>query len=387
MITRLQGLVSGLRAAARASGRSLASIVQESLALRLSPARLGVSEYLDFRLYEQDLTAAQKRAFGGYRAQAVLEDLLIDDYSLILSLDKATFYALMRGYGLAVPETRATYAPGRSIALGEMLASVGELAAFLRSAALPLYLKPAYGAYGRGNASVEAIEGDQVLLGNGARMDIEAFCASLDDRAGFGWLAQESLRSHPAIAERCGPKISGVRLHTFLTPSGPRILRAIWKVNVGARDSDNFEHGRSGNLLARVDEDSGKVLRVVSGVGVAQVVDPPHPVTGASLVDFTLPDWPGIRELACRAATVFPGFICPGWDIALSDRGPRILEVNSFGDIDLSQHAYRRGFIDSEFVELLAQRGLASLLDGPARRTQRAAGNGRLGRRKAHWPW
>lgn len=387
MIAALTGFAAQFRAASRATGRPLAELVAEAARLRFAGRRLRVSEYFDFRLYERDLTMAEKRAFGGDIAQSALEDLLIDDYSRILSLDKLSFYSMMRGYGIAVPDTRAVYSTNRTTVLGEALSSPGELAAFLRATRLPVYLKPVFGAYGRGNASIDAIEEDEARLGDGSRVRVDAFCASLADRSGFGWLVQESLRSHPAIRERCGPKISGVRLHTFLTPSGPRIVRAIWKVNIGERDSDNFEHGRSGNLLARVDEDSGRVLRVVSGVGDAQVVDPPHPVTGAPLVGFVLPDWPRVRELVCRGATAFPGFICPGWDVALSDGGPCILEVNAFGDIDLSQHAYRRGFLDSELVELLAQRGLSGLLEGPAGATQRAPANGRLGRRKAHWPW
>ena len=313
--------------------------------------------------------------------------LLIDDYRRILSLDTASFYAMMRGYGVAVPETRAVYAPGRPAALGEALGSPDDLAAFLRATRLPVYLKPAYGSYGKGNASVEAIEGSTLVLGNGSRIGLDDFCASLGDRSGFGWVVQESLRSHPDIRELCGPKISGVRIHTFLTPSGPRITRAIWKVNVGVRDSDNFEHGRSGNLLARVDADSGRVTRVVAGVGAGQSVDPPHPVTGATLVGFTLPGWPEIKALVCKAATAFPGFLCPGWDIALTDEGPRILEVNAFGDIDLSQHAHRRGFLDEDFMRMLADRGLESLLVGPGRPTERCPANGRLGRRRSHWRW
>lgn len=64
MIDRLAALGARFRAAAAIARRPVHSLVREALGLRLGGLRLGVSEYLDFRLYENDLSQAQKRAFG-----------------------------------------------------------------------------------------------------------------------------------------------------------------------------------------------------------------------------------------------------------------------------------------------------------------------------------
>jgi len=66
--------------AAGESGRSLATLVVEALKLRASPTRLGLSEYIDFKLYLDDLTFSEKASFGGLRTQGLLEEILIDDY-------------------------------------------------------------------------------------------------------------------------------------------------------------------------------------------------------------------------------------------------------------------------------------------------------------------
>lgn len=376
-----------LAAAARSVHRTLPSVLLEALRLRFGPGRLGLSEYVDFRLYADDLTFEAKQRFGGWRAQQVLEEILVDDYSRLLSLDKITMYALMASYRLPIPEVRAVYGSHRPGAM-RSFAEPAALATFLREpGVLPLYVKPSFGSYGRGNTLLVELKGDRLVLGNGDSVDLLDFCRSLESRSGLGWVLQEPLLPARSIAEHCGGKISGVRLHTFLTPSGPQPVKAIWKLNIGTKDSDNFHHGQSGNLLAAVDLATGQVTRVIGGVGPAQRIDPPHPVSGHTFKGFQLPHWRAIVDVALDAHLAFPGFICPGWDIAVCEDGPRLLEVNGFGDIDLPQHAHRQGFLDDAFIALMRTRGLDALLQAPPRPQRRSPENHRLGARRWHWRW
>jgi hypothetical protein len=368
--------------------RSVASLLSEATRLRLSQLRLGYSEYIDFRLYESDVPREDKQAFGGVRAQAILEELLIDDYSKILSLDKVTMYALLAGFELPIPRLRATYRSLRPSSLPS-LQTPADLERYLtRNGGAPVYFKRAFGSYGRGNLLVRGVDGGHVVLGSGRTEPLPQFCASLDDGRTLGWILQEPLSPHPDIMALTGSdKISGLRVHSFLSAQSTRVIKAIFKINIGQRDSDNFEHGASGNMLGAVDIASGRVMRAISGVGLDQRVNPRHPVTGADIVGFALPNWSDVVDLVGEAQKAFPGFICPGWDVALCADGPKILEVNAFGDIDLSQHAYRRGFLDADLQALLRERGLGALLTGPAKRRSRSPKNDRIGARKHHWRW
>ncbi|MBI3368146.1 MAG: hypothetical protein HY021_06810 [Burkholderiales bacterium] len=367
-------MFDGLIAAARAGGRSPLALLIESVRLRFGWPHLGWAEYLDFRLHEPALSFDAKRRFGGWRAQHRLEQILVDDKSMFMTLDKITMYALLRAHGLPVPTVRAAYRGARPRALPNPQ-TPAQLAALLRQPGFaPVYLKPSFGAYGRGNTLLAAVDDDHAVLGDGSRVALDAFCASLDDGRGLGWVLQDALTPHPQIAALCGDKISGVRVHSFLAPDGPRILKAVWKVNLGAEDSDNFRHGASGNLLASVDVASGRVRRTIAGVGLARRVDPPHPRTGRALTGFTLPDWPAMVALVRDAQLAFPGFLCPGWDIALTDQGPLILEVNAFGDIDLPQHADGAGFLDDALLDAMRSRGIDGL-----RQTRSQP--------RRHWPW
>ncbi len=382
---RALGAFSAIRQASRESGRPVRELFAEAIGLRLGIGRLGLLEYLDYRLYLNDLDAEQKSAFGGWRAQQLLERLLVDDYSRFLSLDKLTMYALMRGLGFPIPELRAVYGLTRPQSFTN-LGSPEALADYLQDGRnLPVYLKPAFGAYGRGNTLILGVEGDQLRLGDGSSVSVRSFCESLNSRASLGWLLQQPLCSHPDLAEVCGDKISSVRIHTFLGAGGPEVVSALLKVNAGAQDCDNFRHGESGNLLGALDIATGRVTRVVSGTGSTQKLVEQHPRSGKCLIDLQLPAWQAVVALALDAQLAFPGYLCPGWDIAICPDGPKILEVNYFGDIDLPQHAYRRGFLDDKLIALMKSRGLdlASSGESACSRFLRLNGRSRL----RVWPW
>lgn len=386
-MVKAKRLTECLISAARASARSVSALLLEMVRLRFSTGRLGMSEYFDFRLYMNDLSFKEKAAFGGWRVQGILEDILVDDYSRFLSLDKISMYMLISAYDLPVPKLRVAYLSHRPSSLPS-IRTPEDLARFLATdGVLPLYLKPSFGSYGRGNTLVQRTDGNRLVLGDGAHVPIDTFCKSLDNGRNLGWILQESLSPHRDIDEICGNKISGVRMHSFLSPDGPRLTKAIWKINIGREDSDNFRHGASGNLLAAIDMQSGKVTRVIAGTGLEQAMDSVHPVSGKPLVGFTIPCWNEVKALVCDAQEAFPGYICPGWDIAICPDGPKILEVNFMGDIDLPQHAHRRGFLDDEFLGLMRDRGLAGLLNGPTLARQQSSRNGRFGRRHHHWAW
>lgn len=370
-----------------ATGRSALSMLVEWASLRAGAGKVGLSEYFDYQIYRRDLSRPEKSAFASYRVQHVLEQLLVDEYSRILSLDKLTYYLLMEGSGLPVPHTHALYAPRGRHFPRVVLRTPDELADWLAASdAYPLYLKPAYGGHGRGNLTLLGCAEGQIELVGGKRMPVRKLVESMADPAGFGWLIQEALRPHPDIARRCGERISGVRLHVFLTHSGPRFLIGVWKINSGLRDSDNFIQGRVGNLAAEIALETGAITRVVSGIGPGANLVEAHPVTGARLLGYTLPGWDQLHPLMHRAALVFPGFLYQAWDIALTDRGPVPLEINYFGDVDLPQFATGRGFLSPELMDCLRERGLDRLLAGRPQ-IDRINPNGRRGRRSAHWPF
>ena len=105
------------------------------------------------------------------------------------------------------------------------------------------------------------------------------------------------------------------------------------------------------NLLALVED--GKVSRVINR---AREEGTEHPDSARSLL-IELPDYQKAGELAFRCAPYFSATRLQAYDIALTNAGPTIVEINVGGDFDLPQLASRRGFRSGRFKEFLESRG------------------------------
>jgi len=105
-----------------------------------------------------------------------------------------------------------------------------------------------------------------------------------------------------------------------------------------------------GALPAYVDLDSG-----VLGTGRRRH-DPDYisfiPGTDTSFIGFKLPYWSEVKELALRAAAAFPGVRSIGWDIAISEQGPVLIEGNTGWSKDLIQMPTTKGLMTGEFKTL-----------------------------------
>jgi Sugar-transfer associated ATP-grasp len=378
----------------RRAGRSAPSIIADWLRVRRGAGRLQLWEYFYYNLDRTELSAQERAAFVGWFGQDVLVEFLVDEYSMILNVDKVTFDYVARGAGLPVPEIFAVYAPRPRPGRFKALTSPQQLRDFLREwRRFPIYCKPACGGSGSKNFQIERWADERAVVTGGTTLSPEELAARLTEPTGLGFLLLETLRPHSEIESVAGDSISGVRLHVLRRPGGPVIFRPLWKPARRGAVVDNFQNGESGNMLAAIDVASGRIERVISGSGRNQLVNQPHPDTGRQLVGFELPYWQALRELA-REAELFPGFLCQGWDVAICSTGPVILEVNWFGDVIGPQLAHGRGFLEGEMLTLLQERGLEPLLKGRFKRLRPGryarswvCPNGRLGRRKAHWPY
>jgi hypothetical protein len=88
---------------------------------------------------------------------------------------------------------------------------------------------------------------------------------------------------------------------------------------------------------------------VIQGTGTDQVELERHPDTEQPLMGATPPDWPALTALCLRADRAFPGLRMQAWDVALTERGPVLVEVYIGGDFNLPQLAHATGLMDERF--------------------------------------
>ena len=343
-------------------GKSPWNQVREICRLRYGRGKLRPDEYYYYGLYDdRRFSFADKARFLGRSTQdRIIRQCNAPEWWFIAH-DKLVCYALLAGLDLPVPATRALYHGAGRFAAVPAFAEPAALAAHLRTGMrYPFFGKPVAGIRSIGVAAVERYDagGDALVFLGGRTLALDGFVKELEPYRKHGYLFQEMLRPHPEVAALCGPRLSTVRLIVLLEQGEPAVSHALWKIPVGDNPADNF--WRPGNLLAGLNAADGRVIRVVQGAGAAQVELERHPDTEQPLVGAVLPDWAALTELCWRAARAFPGLRMQAWDVALTERGPVLVEVNIGGDFNLPQLAHATGLMDERFCAFLERNAEAA---------------------------
>lgn len=296
--------------------------------LRWGRGRLDPWEYYFFQVFLDRYPMEEKRRFIGWRREIALDRMLNRGPAREVANDKLKFAAFMHAHAAPLPRIVAVYRPDGSELAGAIgLHDSAAAAEFLdKRSVYPLFAKPIRGAHGRLARALHDPADGAALLG-----DPES------RRRGRAYLFQELLRTHDEIRPICGDRLTSLRLVVLTRDDTPRILSAVWRVPTGDNVTDNFDVGFAGNLVARVDVDGGDVDNIVQGFGWRSRPTDCHPDTGGRLRGLRLPDWRAAKTLCLECAGHFPGLRLQHWDIALTNRGPVILELNVAGGLRTPQ--------------------------------------------------
>lgn len=347
-----------IRYAKKEAKRGYLSQMSDILRLRLGRTRLGIAEYYYFRLYDGKFSpGASKKNFLGWRMEEEIDRQMNSREWWSVANDKLIFYSLMEGLALPYPRVKAIYCRGERYFPGAaLLADKGAVGDYLRCEGnYPLFLKPVDASYGRGAMAFLRYDRsrDEIHLACGKSEKADALTVSILSPREKGYILTEMLAPHPDLEKVCGPRLSSVRVIVLLERGIPRIFRAVWKITTGNNITDNFAHGKNGNLLGWVDVNNGRIEQAVGGIGSSLGVMNTHPDTKAALAGITLPCWSELKAIVSRGGSAYPGLTMQHWDIALARGGPVVLELNVEGGLDIHQLARLRGFYDEEFEDYL----------------------------------
>lgn len=124
-----------------------------------------------------------------------------------------------------------------------------------------------------------------------------------------------------------------------LSPSGLNTLRVITqlgednKVNIlGAMlritINSSIDNLAAGNIAAPIDVDTGLVNGPAVYSDITKADEYEHPVTKAPIIGFKIPFWEESMKMVTEAALLNPNNRSIGWDIAITDQGPELIEGN-----------------------------------------------------------
>ena len=137
-------------------------------------------------------------------------------------------------------------------------------------------------------------------------------------------LAEEYVVQHPDMNELSPSGLNTVRIITQIDKGQVDFLGARLRISVNSM-VDNMA---AGNLAAPVDISTGRV----NGPGVYSDItksdQPVHPITGVQIIGFQIPFWPEVCHMARDAALFDTRNRSVGWDIAITEDGPELIEGN-----------------------------------------------------------
>jgi hypothetical protein len=168
------------------------------------------------------------------------------------------------------------------------------------------------------------------------------------------YLIQRRLVPHADLADLSGNILTTIRMVTIRNENGDHeATHAAFRMPNGPHAKvDNFH---AGGLAAKVDIETGE-LGPGSDIGLRPDAawHTTHPDSGAPLEGRKIPFWKETLDLARRAHAALHHWAVIGWDIAIVDDGPVVIEGNSGADLDIIQRSHREPMGDSRFGELLA---------------------------------
>jgi len=365
VLDKFSGYISFLKRVSAEHGIPPLRQISEIIHLSRGAGRIGPSDYYAYRLFDDSISLKEKETFVGWRAEARLDSLNEPSWHC-LGLDKVLMYGLFRSNGIRHPETRAIYLPGRGRPLtgASSLKTSEELCSWLRAGAnYPFFSKPSASGFGRCAFFADRYDPgqDRLVFKGGGSAKVEDFENLFGDVERLGYLFQTPIRPDSRLVGNLGPIVSSLRMMVLIDEvEGPLLHRCFWKLPTGANTHDNYDGGRTGNLAAAIDHQTGKISRVITGFGLDVVEVTHHPDSGVLLNTVSVPDWDNVLDFTFRAALTLPKLRFQQWDISLSDAGPMALEVNLFGTAGgtASQLLYGRGLLDDTMKSFLSRHGL-----------------------------
>lgn len=365
MLTNLTGNLNVLRRwaalATSQSGKSLLTQLREIRALRGMGGQCGMSDYYCYKLYDDGYQHGRGAPdFLGWRLEQRFGLALNPRHAVLPAWDKLAFMTLAYAAGLPAAPLRAYYHAAKVLpdSQAEHLGTPAAVAAFLREPSnFPLFAKPAFSQQGKGADYLAGYDSasDSLVMLNGAMVAVEEFLqrmtVSFDPqyhRPECGFLFQPPLVPSAAVrAVTDWTAICGVRVTCLNGPGGIQPIGSLWKIAVPPNHVDNFSKGKYGNMLADVDVATGRVARALTRFWPDASISVKHPLTGAVLDGFQLPEWNKIMDVCRHGGATFPLMRVHHWDFALTDRGPVILELNDLGST-IGMQIHGRGLLTEE---------------------------------------
>jgi hypothetical protein len=147
------------------------------------------------------------------------------------------------------------------------------------------------------------------------------------------FLFQETVKQHHELNRLNSSCLNTIRFDTFINREGVAdLISGYIRMSIRNCYIDNIS---SGGCQVGIDLQTGKLKKLgytpIKCFGVKVLKE--HPVSKITFENFEIPMFSQAKELVLRTAKYMPGLRLVGWDVAIGETGPVLVEGNSDYDI------------------------------------------------------
>ena len=217
----------------------------------------------------------------------------------------------------------------------------------------PLFAKNIRGIWSAGSFRISGCTETHVMVDGREPVTFDTFVS--DILGDCSYLIQECVTPH-SFFDGIVDAVATVRCVNLMTDDGLSVPFTLLKLPMGANVADNF--WRPGNLLCQLDPATGEVLNIVSNRSGALTYHDSLPGHDRALIGEHLPHWEALRELNAMVAMMHAPNRYGSTDIALTEDGPVVIEVNNSCAFELVQIATGEGFLTDEILAFFKSCGV-----------------------------
>ena len=171
--------------------------------------------------------------------------------------------------------------------------------------------------------------------------DIADRKALYDDCVANRMFVEDLVIQHPEMNQLCAKSVNTMRIITFNDHGKSEVVWICLRVGNGYNDVDNFS---SAGMAMKVDMETGRVVgNALNGENQRFTH---HPVTGTQFDGFQIPCFQEAKELVLKASLESDKILVVGWDVAISENGPVVIEGNRRPGLGIVQQVEGYGRMD-----------------------------------------
>ncbi len=146
------------------------------------------------------------------------------------------------------------------------------------------------------------------------------------------YLAEEFIVQHKDLMALNPSSVNTLRIVTIFSEGEGHVVYAFIRIGNSDRPVDNLN---AGGMCAPIDVKTGVITHV--GYDKDRIEYKVHPKTGTKIEGFKIPRWQEAVDMCVKAAGRVPQMGYVGWDIAMTDNGPVMVEGNNLPGHDFLQ--------------------------------------------------